>query len=210
LCIPRGLSGSVPPALAIQAVDPVQSGLVTSLNRPGGNITGIAALTIELDPKRLELLHQLTPPNGPFGVLLNSSRPDTQIQVAGIWLSSRGRNDSLKELDRSVIERSYSRRRGGSCNTGLRGLMVAGDSKADARNKQNTIDQRYTARPFAVFQAIRRPCNFVKSRAFHRSLHQEARTRTLANEIISEFFKSAVTAVTRSSRAFQTPDHMRN
>jgi putative ABC transport system substrate-binding protein len=125
----------VPPALAIQAVDPVQSGLVTSLNRPGGNITGIAALTIELDPKRLELLHQLTPSNGPFGVLLNPSRPDTQIQVAGIWLSSRGRNDSLKKLDRSVIERSYSRRRGGSCNTGLRGLMVAGDSKADARNK---------------------------------------------------------------------------
>ena len=105
--------------------------------------------------------------------------------------------NSLKKLDRSVIERSYSRRRGGSCNTGLRGLMVAGDSKADARNKQNTIDQRYTARPFAVFKAIRRPCNFVKSRAFHRSLHQEARTHTLENHMISGFFKSAVTAVTR-------------
>ena len=104
-------------------------------------------------------------------------------------LSSRGRNDSLKKLDPSVIERSYSRRGGGSCNTGLRGLMVAGDSKADARNKQNTIDQRYTTRPFAVFKAIRRPCNFVKSRAFHRSLHQEARTHTLRNQIISEFRK---------------------
>ena len=112
-------------------------------------------------------------------------------------LSSRGRNDSLKKLDPSVIERSYSRRGGGSCNTGLRGLMVAGDSKADARNKQNTIDQRYTARPFAVFKAIRRPCNFVKSRAFHRTLHREARTHTLRNQIISEFFTSAVTAITR-------------
>ena len=59
--------------------DPVRSGLVTSINRPGGNITGIAALTLELDPKRLELLHQLAPP-GPIGVLLNPHRPDIEIQ----------------------------------------------------------------------------------------------------------------------------------
>ena len=47
-------------------------------------MTGVAALTIELDPKRLELLHELTPSSGPFGVLLNPTRPDTQIQVDGI------------------------------------------------------------------------------------------------------------------------------
>jgi putative tryptophan/tyrosine transport system substrate-binding protein len=49
--------------------DPVRSGVVASFNRPGGNITGVAALTIELDPKRLELLDELTPASGPFGVL---------------------------------------------------------------------------------------------------------------------------------------------
>jgi len=64
--------------------DPVRSGLVASFNRPGGNITGVAALTIELDPKRLELLHELSPSGGPFAVLLNPSRPDTHIQVEGI------------------------------------------------------------------------------------------------------------------------------
>jgi putative ABC transport system substrate-binding protein len=63
--------------------DPVRSGLVVSLNRPGGNITGISALTIELDPKRLELLHELAPP-GLIGVLLNPSRPDKQIQIEAI------------------------------------------------------------------------------------------------------------------------------
>jgi putative tryptophan/tyrosine transport system substrate-binding protein len=56
--------------------DPVRSGLVTSFNRPGGNITGVAALTIELDPKRLELLRELTPSGGPLGALLNPSRPE--------------------------------------------------------------------------------------------------------------------------------------
>jgi putative ABC transport system substrate-binding protein len=89
-------SGGLVPALAAKAAtttipivfapvpDPVRSGLVASLNRPGGNITGVAALTIELDPKRLELLHELTPTSGKLGVLLNPSRPDTQRQIEGI------------------------------------------------------------------------------------------------------------------------------
>jgi putative ABC transport system substrate-binding protein len=86
-------SGGPAPTLAAKAAtatipivfapvpDPVRSGLVASMNRPGGNITGIAALTIELDPKRLELLHELTSGAGPFGVLLNPTRPDTHLQL---------------------------------------------------------------------------------------------------------------------------------
>jgi putative ABC transport system substrate-binding protein len=68
--------------------DPVQSGVVASLNRPGGNVTGVAALTVELDPKRLELLHELTPASGPFGILLNPTRPDSQTQVDGIRVAA--------------------------------------------------------------------------------------------------------------------------
>ncbi|WP_395714732.1 ABC transporter substrate-binding protein [Reyranella sp.] len=64
--------------------DPVQLGVVASLNRPGGNITGIAALTIELDPKRLELLNELVPAKGPFGILFNPARPDSRQQLAAI------------------------------------------------------------------------------------------------------------------------------
>jgi len=94
-------SGGPAPTLAAKAAtttipivfapvpDPVRSGLVASFNRPGGNITGVAALTIELDPKRLELLHELAPASGPFAVLLNPSRPDTRIQGEGIKTAAR-------------------------------------------------------------------------------------------------------------------------
>jgi ABC-type uncharacterized transport system substrate-binding protein len=84
--------GGPPAALAAKAAtstipivfagvsDPVQSGLVASLNRPGGNVTGNAGLSIELDPKRLEILSELAPKANPIGALINSQRPGVELQ----------------------------------------------------------------------------------------------------------------------------------
>jgi putative ABC transport system substrate-binding protein len=60
--------------------DPVKDGLVRSLNRPGGNATGTAGLTSELDPKRLELLHDAKPTAALIGVLVNPNRPGLESQ----------------------------------------------------------------------------------------------------------------------------------
>jgi putative tryptophan/tyrosine transport system substrate-binding protein len=63
------------PIVFTTGFDPVEVGLVASLNHPGGNITGVAILDVELGPKRLELLHELVPTATSFAVLVNPTDP---------------------------------------------------------------------------------------------------------------------------------------
>jgi putative ABC transport system substrate-binding protein len=62
------------PIVFVGTGDPVSLGLVTSLNRPGSNVTGVAMLAVELLPKRLELLSEIVP-NVTIGVLVNPTNP---------------------------------------------------------------------------------------------------------------------------------------
>ena len=64
------------PIVFVTAVDPVEAGLVASLNRPGGNLTGVNTLDLEVGPKRLELLHELVPAVTVVALLVNPTSPN--------------------------------------------------------------------------------------------------------------------------------------
>jgi putative tryptophan/tyrosine transport system substrate-binding protein len=63
--------------------DPIAVGLVTSMNRPDGNVTGITSLNAEVEPKRLELLHSLAPAVSTFALLVNPTNPKNAETTAG-------------------------------------------------------------------------------------------------------------------------------
>ena len=69
------------PIVFVSAADPVRAGVVTSFNRPVGNITGVSLLGSALEAKRLELLHEMVPGASPIGVLLNPKYPDFDLEL---------------------------------------------------------------------------------------------------------------------------------
>ena len=69
--------------------DPVQLGLVTSLNRPGGNATGVTSLNLQVGSKKLELLHELVPNAIVMGMLVNPDNPDAEAQSRDAQAAAR-------------------------------------------------------------------------------------------------------------------------
>jgi putative ABC transport system substrate-binding protein len=103
---------TTPAALAAQAAtttipivfesgsDPVRLGLVANLNQPGGNITGVTSLIVEVAPKRLELLHELLPTAKVMALLLNpDDRALAQAQAREVLSAARSRGLELHLLN---------------------------------------------------------------------------------------------------------------
>jgi putative tryptophan/tyrosine transport system substrate-binding protein len=76
----KGATSTIP-IVFVSAADPIRAGLVASLNRPEGNVTGISLIGSTLEAKRLELLHEMMPQASTIGVLINSKYPEAKAQT---------------------------------------------------------------------------------------------------------------------------------
>ena len=107
------VAGPLPAALAAKAAtadipivfaiggDPVQSGLVATLNRPGGNVTGVSFFTTTLEPKRLELLQEVTPNVAVIATILNPKSLDYDNQVRDVQAAARSIGQQIVILNAS-------------------------------------------------------------------------------------------------------------
>ena len=77
------------PIVFVFGTDPVTSGVVTSHNRPGGNVTGVSFLHMELTAKRLELLHKLVPGAATIAILVNPERSDAEAVLSDLQEAGR-------------------------------------------------------------------------------------------------------------------------
>jgi putative ABC transport system substrate-binding protein len=77
------------PIVFLTSADPVAAGLVASLNRPGGNLTGVAVLNVEIAPKRLELLHEAVPAASVVALLINPINPNSERQSKDMQAAAR-------------------------------------------------------------------------------------------------------------------------
>jgi putative ABC transport system substrate-binding protein len=92
------------PIVFTSAADPVNGGLVSSLNRPGGNVTGISLIGSALEAKRLELLHQILPASARFGAFVNPKYPDADVQVSELQDAASAVGRHMKILQVSTDE----------------------------------------------------------------------------------------------------------
>ena len=91
------------PVVFTTGVDPVRSGLVTSLARPGGNVTGLTALNSELGPKQLGLLHELIPAAARIAVLVPSNAPDYDYIIADLQAAASSLGQQIEVLDAGTV-----------------------------------------------------------------------------------------------------------
>ena len=96
----KAATSTIPVVFAIGA-DPVKSGLVKSLSRPRGNLTGGARLNVELEPKRLQMLCELVPTAGTVALLVNPANPNAEASSKDMAAAARSLGIALRVLKAS-------------------------------------------------------------------------------------------------------------
>jgi putative ABC transport system substrate-binding protein len=115
--------------------DPVQLGLVASLHRPDGNLTGVTTLNVEIGAKRLELLHELVPTASIIGLLVNPTSALTEANTTNLQAAAHALGLQLHILTAST-ERDFDAVFAGLMQLRARGLVIAPDAFFISRSEQ--------------------------------------------------------------------------
>jgi putative tryptophan/tyrosine transport system substrate-binding protein len=166
------VTGGTPPAFAAKAatstipivinvgIDPVQAGLIASLNRPGGNVTGIAILTAELAAKRVELLHELLRTSTAVATLVNPTSPITEPDVKSVRNAARSLGLELHVLNAttvSEIDAAFGRLiglRAGGLVVGVDPFLTSQRQRIIALAAGHSVPAIYGVREFAIADGL--------------------------------------------------------
>jgi putative tryptophan/tyrosine transport system substrate-binding protein len=115
--------------------DPVEEGLVASMNQPGGNITGVSRMNVATDPKRLELLHEAVPKASVIACLVNPTSPRFGLQIQQVQASARSLGLNLHVVNAST-ERDLEDAFAMMVKGGVAALLLATDPSMTAMQEQ--------------------------------------------------------------------------
>jgi putative ABC transport system substrate-binding protein len=144
------------PVIFVAGVDPIEVGLVASLNRPGGNATGVSMLNAELAPKRAELLHELVPGAAVVALLVNPTSPNTEIVSRRVQVAARTLGLQLhilqasRERDFDAVFADLVRLRAGGLLMATDGLFNSRSYRLAALTVRHAIPAIYQYRAFAA------------------------------------------------------------
>jgi putative tryptophan/tyrosine transport system substrate-binding protein len=123
------------PIVFLVGVDPVETGLVASLNRPGGNLTGVTSLNIDIAAKRLDLLRQLVPRANSIAVLTNPANAGNEPQIKELQVAAPVLGVRLLILSASS-QSDFAGAFGTLAQQRAGGLLVMGDPFFNAQRDQ--------------------------------------------------------------------------
>jgi putative tryptophan/tyrosine transport system substrate-binding protein len=115
--------------------DPVKLGLVTSLNRPGGNATGINFFVSQMEGKRLGLLHEMVPTAALMGVLLNPNNAPFELQLKDVQEAARSMGQQIHVLHASNEQEIHAAFKA-FVQMRVQALLVGGDPFFNGRREQ--------------------------------------------------------------------------
>ena len=130
--------------------DPVELGLVASLNRPGGNLTGVSNLNVELGPKRLELAREMVPSATVIALLINPTNPNAKSFLTDYQAAARTFGLELHAIPASS-ERDFDTVFSALIQLRAGALVVGADTFFISRSKQLATMALHHAVP-AIFQ----------------------------------------------------------